>query len=200
MSTVSPDTSLTLFEAMKQKHVTFIDAPVSGDSNAAKRASLVILAAGPKETVESLHELFSAMGKALYYFGENGNGSRAKLVINLMLGLTMQAIAEALVLAEKFSLDRGTILHMMQQTAVASPFLEFKKELLLKEEFPIAFALKHMQKDLGLILEQAQKTGGVLPATSAVFQTYTAARNHGMGDLDLSAVFQELLRQSGIEK
>jgi 3-hydroxyisobutyrate dehydrogenase len=200
MSTVSPETSTTLSEVAKEMGITMIDAPVSGSSNAAQGGSLVILGGGNQEVYESLKDVFAAMGKASYYFGESGSGSKAKLVINLMLGITMQGISEALVLAEKFFLDRATVVDMMQQAAVASPFLSFKKDLLLKEEFPVAFALKHMHKDLGLILEQARDNGSVLPATSAAYQSYTAAMNHQTEDVDMAAVFAELLQQSGVTK
>ncbi|RAL22681.1 NAD(P)-dependent oxidoreductase [Thermoflavimicrobium daqui] len=202
MSTVSPDTSLTIATAMKQKGVSFIDAPVSGDSNAAKRAGLVVLGGGDLQVFESLQSVFSAIGKASYYFGENGSGSRAKLVINLLMGVTMQGISEALVLAEKFNLDRKTVLQMMKQTAVASPFIGFKEELLMAEKFPIAFALKHMHKDLELILEQARKTEAesALPATMATHQSYTNALNSGFGEMDVSAVFKQLLMESELVK
>ncbi|WCK55699.1 NAD(P)-dependent oxidoreductase [Aneurinibacillus sp. Ricciae_BoGa-3] len=200
MSTVSPDTSASISEVAKEMGITMIDAPVSGSSNAAQSGSLVILGGGNKEVYDSLKDVFAAMGKASYYFGESGSGSKAKLVINLMLGITMQGISEALVLAEKFFLDRATVLDMMQQAAVASPFLAFKKDLLLKEDFPVAFALKHMHKDLGLILEQARDNGSVLPATSAAYQSYSAAMNHQKEDVDMAAVFAELLQQSGVTK
>ncbi|WP_027415085.1 NAD(P)-dependent oxidoreductase [Aneurinibacillus terranovensis] len=200
MSTVSPDTSIFLAGVAKEMGVTMIDAPVSGSSNAAENGTLVILGGGDKQVFESIGDVFRAMGKTTLYFGENGSGSKAKLVINLMLGITMQGISESLVLAEKFFLDRGLVLEMMQQAAVASPFLGFKKDSLLREEYPAAFALKHMHKDLGLILGQARENGSVLPATSAAYQSYTAAMNHQMEDMDMAAVFSELLQQSGVEK
>jgi 3-hydroxyisobutyrate dehydrogenase len=200
MSTVSPDTSRLLSDTAREMGITMVDAPVSGSVNAAESASLVILYGGPRETFDALQDVFRAMGKASLYFGENGSGSKAKLVINLLLGMTMQGIAESLVLAEKFGLDRTTVLDMMQQAAVASPFLGFKRELLLNEEYPAAFALKHMHKDIGLVLEQARKNGSILPATSAAYQSYSAAMNHEMQDMDMAAVFAELLHQSGVKK
>ncbi|WP_047154436.1 NAD(P)-dependent oxidoreductase [Aneurinibacillus tyrosinisolvens] len=197
MSTVSPDTSGELAETAAQMGITMMDAPVSGSVNAAESGNLVILAGGKKEVFESLQDIFEVVGKASYYFGNNGSGSKAKLVINLLLGTTMQGISESLVLAEKFGLERTTVLDMMQQAAVASPFLGFKRNLLLEEQYPAAFSLKHMHKDLGLILGQAREIGSVLPATSAAYQSYSAAMNHNMADMDMAAVFAELLSQSG---
>lgn len=199
MSTVSPDTSCMLADMAKEMGITMLDAPVSGSVNAAETANLVILAGGPKDAFDTLQDVFQAMGKESLYFGENGSGEKAKLVINLLLGMTMQGISESLVLAEKFGLDRSTVLDMMQQTAVATPFLGFKRKFLAKEEYPAAFALKHMLKDFGLVLEQAHKNGSVLPATSAAYQSYAAAANHGFKDMDMAAVFAELLHASGIK-
>lgn len=200
MSTISPDTSRMLAETAAEFGITMLDAPVSGSVNAAESATLVLLVGGAKEAFEELQDVFQAMGKASFYFGENGSGENAKLVINLLLGMTMQGISESLVLAEKLGLERGMVIEMMQQTAVATPLLGFKRELLMKEEFPAAFALKHMRKDFGLVLEQAHKSGSVLPAAAAAHQTYTAAANHGMRDMDMSAVFAELLQLSGIKE
>ncbi|MFT9848128.1 NAD(P)-dependent oxidoreductase [Aneurinibacillus sp. REN35] len=199
MSTISPDTSRMLAETASEFGITMLDAPVSGSVNAAESANLVLLVGGNKEAFDELQDVFQAMGKASFYFGENGSGESAKLVINLLLGMTMQGISESLVLAEKLGLDRGMIIEMMQQTAVATPLLGFKRELLLKESYPASFALKHMRKDFGLVLEQAHKTGSVLPAAAAAHQSYTSASNHGMQDMDMAAVFAELLHLSGIK-
>lgn len=199
MSTVSPDTSLLIAEMAREMGIDMVDAPVSGSVNAAESGNLLILTGGHPETFATLQDVFSVLGKESYYFGENGSGCRAKLVINLMLGMAMQGISEALVLAEKFGLDRSRIIDMMQQSAVASPFLGFKRHSLINEEFPAAFALKHMHKDLGLILEQARKNGSVLPATSAAYQTHMATMNQGKGNEDMASIFAELLYQSGVK-
>ena len=199
MSTISPDTSCMLANTAREMGITMVDAPVSGSTNAAESAGLVILYGGPRDIFDELADVFAAMGKASLYFGENGSGSKAKLVINLLLGMTMQGISESLVLAEKFGLERTTVLDMMQQAAVSSPFLGFKRPSLEKEDYPAAFALKHMHKDLGLVLEQARRNGSILPATAAAYQSYAAAMNHGMEEQDMAAVFAELLAQSGAQ-
>ncbi len=197
MSTVSPETSIMIAEMAKEMGITMLDAPVSGSVNAAEGGNLLVLVGGESQAYENLKDIFSVLGKESYYFGLNGAGSRAKLVINLMLGMTMQGICESLILAEKFGLDRPQIIDMMQQSALASPFLGFKRHSLITENFPAAFALKHMHKDFGLILEEARKNGAVLPATSAAYQTHKSAINHDMGNQDMAVIFAELLQQSG---
>ncbi|WP_044642123.1 NAD(P)-dependent oxidoreductase [Risungbinella massiliensis] len=196
MSTVSPDLTSQLAKQAEEKGIEWLDAPVSGSSNAAQSANLVILVGGKKEVYEQSKEVFQALGKASYYFGAAASGAKAKLVVNLMMGMYMQGLAESLVLAQKAGLDRSTVLEMLGDAAVGAPFLQFKKELLLDENYETMFALKHMYNDFGLILEEARKNGSVLPATSATNQAYIAAMNHGLGELDLSAIFAELMQQS----
>lgn len=196
MSTVSPNITSQLAKQAENKGVEWLDAPVSGSSNAAQTANLVILVGGKKEVYEQCKDIFQALGKASYYFGPAASGAKAKLVVNLMMGMYMQGLAESLVLAQKAGLDRSTVLEMLGDAAIGAPFLQFKKELLLEENYETMFALKHMYKDFGLILDEARKNGSVLPATSVTNQTYIAAMNHGLGELDLSAILSELMQQS----
>jgi 3-hydroxyisobutyrate dehydrogenase len=199
MSTISPDTSRHVAAKLKEKGVQFLDAPVSGSVGPAKTGTLVILVGGDKEVYETCSPIFQVLGKASFYFGENGQGSHAKLVVNLMLGITIQGLSEALVLAEKTGLDRRTILDMFAQTAIASPIVTGKSPLILDGNFEAAFALKHMEKDFALALEQAKKVEASLPATAASHQTYLAAKANGLGDKDLTAVLLQLMQMSGLK-
>ncbi|MDP9727942.1 NAD(P)-dependent oxidoreductase [Alicyclobacillus tolerans] len=197
MSTVSPGTALEVQKHMNQLGIAMLDAPVSGSAGAAKEAKLLVLAGGPLETYEITRPILAAMSQAQFYFGPGGNGAKAKLVVNLLLALTMQGISEALVLAETLGLSRSNVLDMLSQSSVASPFLGIKKQMLIDESFPPAFALKYMRKDLNLILQAATEREAVLPATSAAFASYTSAMHNGFAEDDLAAVMMELLRQSG---
>ncbi|HEU4962650.1 MAG TPA: NAD(P)-dependent oxidoreductase [Bacilli bacterium] len=200
MSTIAPDTSRLVANKMRDKGVQFLDAPVSGSVGPAKTGTLVILVGGDKQVYETCSPIFNVLGKASFHFGENGQGSHAKLCVNLMLGVTIQGLSEALVLAEKTGLDRKTILDMFAQTAIASPIVTGKSPLILEDNFEAAFALKHMEKDFGLAMDEAKKSQAALPATAASHQTYVAAKANGMGDLDLTAVLVQLLQMSGVHK
>ncbi|MCY0887257.1 MAG: NAD(P)-dependent oxidoreductase [Alicyclobacillaceae bacterium] len=197
MSTIAPLSSRRLASAFAAKEVSYLDAPVSGSAGAAKSGQLVALVGGDKAVFERVRPLLSAMTKEQFYFGEAGSGNDAKLVINLQLALTMQAIAESLVLAESLGLQRGQVLDMMQSSSLSSAFFGIKRSLLETEDFTPAFALKHMRKDLSLVLDAARPNGAVLPNALTSFGTYTAAVQNGLGEEDLSAVVVELLRQSG---
>lgn len=199
MSTIAPDTSRLVAARMKDKGVHFLDAPVSGSVGPAKTGTLVTLVGGDRDVYEACSPIFHVLGKASFHFGENGQGSHAKLVVNLMLGITVQGLSEALVLADKTGLDRRTILDMFAQTAIASPIVTGKSPLILDNNFEAAFSLKHMEKDFGLALDEAKKSQAALPATAASHQTYVAAKANGLGDQDLTAVLLQLMQMSGLK-
>ncbi|MGG3572917.1 NAD(P)-dependent oxidoreductase [Bacillus gobiensis] len=196
MSTVSPEDSVLFSELVRTKEAAFIDAPVSGSVKPAEDGTLVILPGGNAEDIQKVQPIFDILGKKTVHFGENGKGASAKLVINLLLGITMQGASEALLLAEKLGLEKESTLEMILASAVGTPLVTGKKQLFEKEEFPAAFMLKLMSKDLGLALKEADKNGTSLPLTKAADQTYGSAKEHGKGELDLSAVFLELKEQN----
>jgi 3-hydroxyisobutyrate dehydrogenase len=196
MSTVSPEDSVLFAELVRAKEAAFIDAPVSGSVKPAEDGTLVILSGGNAEDIQKVQPTFDILGKKTVHFGENGKGASAKLVINLLLGITVQGASEALLLAEKLGLEKESTLKMILASAVGTPLITGKKPLFEKEDFPAAFMLKLMSKDLGLALKEADKNGTSLPLTKAADQTYGSAKEHGKGDLDLTAVFLELKEQN----
>ncbi|MCX7571760.1 NAD(P)-dependent oxidoreductase [Tumebacillus sp. DT12] len=200
MSTIAPETSRSIGARLRAQGIGFLDAPVSGSVKPATDGTLVILVGGDKELYETCSPIFRALGKASYHFGENGQGANAKLAVNLMLGITMQGLSEALVLAEKTGLDRQTVLDMFGQTAIASPILAMKTPSILAGHFDAAFALKHMEKDFGLALEAAKTAEASLPATSAAHQTFVAAKANGHGDQDIAVILLQLEAMSGINR
>jgi 3-hydroxyisobutyrate dehydrogenase-like beta-hydroxyacid dehydrogenase len=199
MSTIAPDSTRKVADRLKEKGVALLDAPVSGSVKPATDGTLVILVGGDSSVYEQHKPIFDVLGKASYYFGVNGQGSNAKLAINMMLGLSLQALSEALVLGEKTGLDRATFLEMVGQTAVNSPIVAMKTPAILAGEHPAAFALKHMEKDFGLALEAAKQVEAALPATSAAYQTFVAAKANGLGDQDIAAILLQLESMSGIK-
>ncbi|MBL0387302.1 NAD(P)-dependent oxidoreductase [Tumebacillus sp. ITR2] len=199
MSTVGPEPVQKAAAAFAEQGVKFLEAPVSGSVGPAKDGTLVILVGGDEAAYEVHKPMFDVLGKASFHFGENGQGANAKLAINLMLGVFLQGLSEALVLGSKAGLDRATLLNAIAQTAVAAPIVLGKTPSILADEFPAAFALKHMEKDFGLALDVAKKSEAALPATSASHQTYVAAKANGLGDHDLMAILSQLERLSGLK-
>ncbi|MFC5653728.1 NAD(P)-dependent oxidoreductase [Paenibacillus solisilvae] len=198
MSTIGPEDSRRFAQLVKEHGGEFLDAPVSGSVKPAQDGQLVILAGGNADVFEICQPMFRALGKRSILFGENGSGCLAKLVINLLLGITVQGVSEALVLADKVGLNRAQVLEMMLESALGSPFLRMKQQLFLENDFPAAFALRLMHKDIGLALDVAGQTETPLPAASAANTVYSEAIASGKGDLDVSAVYLQLKEMAGL--
>ncbi|MFD2169177.1 NAD(P)-dependent oxidoreductase [Tumebacillus lipolyticus] len=198
MSTVAPDMSRNAAAQLLEKGVQFLDAPVSGSVKPATDGTLVILVGGDRNSFDQHVPIFEVLGKKAFYFGPNGAGASAKLAINMLLGISLQGLSEALVLGAKAGLDRATLLEMIGTTACASPIVALKTQNILADQYQAAFALKHMEKDFGLALEAARKSETALPATAAAHQTFVAAKANGHGEEDIMAILLQLEQMSGL--
>ncbi len=192
MSTISPDEARDFAAMADEVGAVYVDAPVSGTVAPAEQGQLVILAGGSAEAVKQSQPYFDVLGKHTIHFGEVGAGSSAKLSINLMLGVTMQGIAEALVIGEHAGLQREQLLEMIGQSAVATPMLNAKQKMLLQEQFPSAFMVSLLAKDLGLLMDEARKKDIDLPLSTAASRTFADAVEHGKGEMDMAAIWLEL--------
>ena len=192
MSTVSPSDSIRFAKWVEEKRGHFIDAPVSGSVQPAKEGNLVILAGGRKEEIDAVRPMFEVLGKTIIHFGENGKGSAAKLSINLLLGLTIEGASEAILFGEKLGLEKKDLIEMISASACNTPIFQMKKKAFLQEDFPAAFMLELMAKDLGLAKEEIKKAGMSLPLADAAEKTYSRAKADGTGKADVAAVYQAL--------
>lgn len=188
MSTVSPDTSKALAQACAKRGVSFLDAPVSGSVQPAKEGNLIIMVGGEEQTYLKAKPVFEVLGKMSLFLGENGSGSNAKLAINLLLAITVEGLAETVLFAEQRGIRKEDMLSIITESAVGTPIARMKQPSIMSEEFPAAFALKHMAKDLRL----AQEAGASLPIAETVTGTYQTALKEGLGDLDVMAIFKFL--------
>ncbi|MCK9905615.1 NAD(P)-dependent oxidoreductase, partial [Microbacteriaceae bacterium K1510] len=188
MSTVSPATSRYLADACGDAGIQFLDAPVSGSVQPAKEGGLIVMAGGGKETFDKVKPLFDRLGKLALHLGENGAGSSAKLSINLLLGIIGQGIAETVLFARAQGISTEQMLTIISESAVGTPMVRAKSPLILNNDFPAAFALKHMAKDLRL----AQENGASFPLAETVNASYQAALRDGLGEQDLMAIMRFL--------
>lgn len=196
MSTISPKTVRRLSEAARAKESPLLDAPVSGSLPQAEEGKLTIFVGGTVEMYEFCTPIFDVLGKKHFYMGENGNGATMKLVVNVLLGVGMQAIAEAIALGEKSGLAKEPLLHVLGETAVISPGHKMKLENALREEYPAAFPVRLMLKDYRLILSQAVDQAVPMPAT-AVAQSLCAAEEIKGIEEDYSSVIRLMEELSG---
>ncbi len=189
LSTVSPDASRRLFQAAKAKGVPMIDAAVSGSVPQVEQGSLVIFVGGEQETYQQCKPILDVLGENSFYMGASGMGTTMKLVVNTLLGLGMQALAEAIALGEKAGVEKGLLLDVLGQTAVLTPGQKSKLDNVRREQYPTNFALSLMHKDFSLVLSQAFDLSVSMPATAVAQQMYTAAIAKGM-DADFSIMIQ----------
>src|SRR5260370_37138004 len=151
LSTVSPDASRRLYQAAKQQGVSMIDAAVSGSVPQVEQGSLVIFVGGEQDTYQQCKPILDVLGKSSSYMGASGLGTTMKLVVNTMLGVGMQALAEAITLGEKAGIEKGLLLQVLGQTAVLTPGQKLKLDNVSHERYPTTFALSLMDKDFALI-------------------------------------------------
>jgi len=192
MSTISPGESREFSRLVAENGGLYFDAPVSGSVGAAEMAQLVILAGANAQAAPVYQPYFDVLGKKTIYFGEVGNGSSAKLVINLLLAITAQGAAEALVFSEKFGLDPEHVVEMISNSGMNTGLFQAKKQMYRSGHFPSAFMLELMAKDLGLINDEIERMKLALPLGSKAHETYQQAEKNGKGKLDLAAVYLEI--------
>ena len=188
MSTVSPQTARHLANLCRQSNNEFIDAPVSGSVQPAREGSLIVLAGGDNKVVDQVKPIFDIIGKRSIHLGENGAGASAKLAINYFLGLQLQGLAETVLFANDNGIKTEDMLTIINEGAMANGISKGKAPSILKNEFPAAFALKHLAKDLRLADEQGLQT----PLFHPLLTSFQQALENGLGEQDVMAIFSYL--------
>ena len=201
MSTVNPRSSRRVHEAARSQGVSVLDAPVSWSTVQAEQGQLVIFVGGEEDVYQRCQSILAVLGSKTFYLGPSGAGATMKLCVNTLLGLGVQALAEAIALGVKAGLPRERFLQVLGETAVVSPSQKSKLENARKDDYPAAFALRLMFKDFGLIVETAMEWSVPMPATAAAVQV--AAAEHARqsaahSDEDFSVVIRAMGRLAGI--
>ena len=193
MSTIGPVAARALAAAAAERGIGFVDAPVSGSTALAAAAQLATMVGGAVADFERARPLLAAMTKAQFHLGAVGAGATMKLAVNAIIALTNEAIAEALVLAERCGVEPEAAYAVLAASAVASPFLQYKQAAFLDPDAaPVGFSTALMQKDLELALALARGVDLALPATAAANELLSTARRHGFADGDLVRVADAL--------
>jgi 3-hydroxyisobutyrate dehydrogenase len=198
VSTVHPRTSVRLFMAAHAKGVDVLDAPVSGSLPQAEQGQLVLFVGGALPVYERCQPLFGVLGKTALHMGPSGSGATTKLCVNALLGIGMQALAEAVVLGERSGLPRGRLLEALAETSVLSPSQQSKFANIQRDEYPATFPLRLMFKDVSLVLQRARELTVSLPAAAAAAEvagTERARQPAPEADEDFSVVVRTM-RQS----
>jgi 3-hydroxyisobutyrate dehydrogenase-like beta-hydroxyacid dehydrogenase len=191
MSTVSPKTSREVHDAAASRHVNVLDVAISGSTPAVEQGTITLLAGGDPEVFEAAEPIFQALASQYFLMGPSGAGTSMKLVVNTILGISMQAIAEAIALGEAQGLDRNRLLQVLAKTAVIPPAHKSKLAKAEQNDYSPQFGVSLMNKDFHLILETAKASGLTLPATAAAYEINSVAMEEDPAS-DISSVIRHM--------
>jgi 3-hydroxyisobutyrate dehydrogenase len=187
-STVSPNWIRELSD--RAKAFRLLDAPVAGSQPQAIGKELIFLVGGNRDTVAQAQPIFQAMGKSVMHLGDIGSGILMKLISNLMIGVQVATLAEALNFAQHSGLDMQQVVQALSNGSAGSPVVRVKSAQIAAQNFTPNFALHLLHKDLGYALEEAGKQNASLPTTAISREFYRMAMRQGLGDLDFAAIAQ----------
>jgi 3-hydroxyisobutyrate dehydrogenase len=195
MSTISPELSRVLHRQACTLGIGFLDMAISGSTPAVEAGTITLLAGGDQKTFEQCTPIYESIAKQWFLMGPGSSGVQMKLVVNLLLGLDMQAIAEAVSLGEHLKIDRNIMLDVLSKTAVIPPAFVGKFQKIKSGDYSPEFPLRLMSKDMDLAMNAARSSGAVLPAATAA-QSVLASNLSAKGDLDLAAITPFVIGQS----
>ncbi|HEX2971288.1 MAG TPA: NAD(P)-dependent oxidoreductase [Tepidisphaeraceae bacterium] len=196
-STISPHTVHLLYETAVRKGAMFIDAAVSGSIPQAERGELVIFAGGEQLDVFQSKLILEVLGKCLHV-GPSGFGAMTKLVVNAVLGVSMQALAEAIALGEKAGLDRKELFDVLGQTGVVSPLQKAKLDSAKGGQYPPGFPLRLMVKDFNLIFREAVRLSVPMPVTAVAQQLFAIEFAKKHAEEDFSAAIRSMEEMAAV--
>jgi 3-hydroxyisobutyrate dehydrogenase-like beta-hydroxyacid dehydrogenase len=191
MSTISPEASRQLFRAAQKLNISVLDVAVSGSTLSADAGKLTLFGGGDRKVFEAADLIFAAIASQWFYMGSNGSGVAMKLVVNTLLGVGMQAIAEAVALGVSLDLPRDLLLDTLVKTAVVAPAHTGKIANARKDDYAPQFPVRLMHKDFGLVLAAAARSGLSMPATEAAAAINAVEAASG-GEEDFSAVIRRM--------
>jgi 3-hydroxyisobutyrate dehydrogenase len=198
LSTIAPETSRQVHDAAREFDVAMLDVAVSGSTAAAEAGTLTLFGGGERKVFEAVQPVFAPIASQWFYMGPSGAGVAMKLVVNTLLGLGMQSIAEAVALGDGLGLPRDLLLDTLGKTAVVAPAHAGKLATAKRNDYAPQFPIRLMAKDFGLILTAAAQCGLSMPTTEAAAVVNSVEAETG-GEEDFSAVIRRMEQQVGLE-
>jgi 3-hydroxyisobutyrate dehydrogenase-like beta-hydroxyacid dehydrogenase len=196
-STVSSPVSARVAERAAAASVSYLRAPVSGNPSVVRAGNLAFIVSGPAETLERVEPVLAAIGATIRHVGEGEQARIVKLAVNLMIGGLAQLMSEAIVLGEAAGVSREALLEVMGSSAAGAPFVRYKTEALLRDDFSATFTTALMEKDVDLVLAAAEEAGVELPLAGELKALLRAAIEAGHADDDFISLFVHLRSTSG---
>lgn len=189
MSTLNPDTVRALAPLVTDRRAALLDAPVSGSVPVVQRGELTVMVGGDPAALDRARPVLDPLASRVFHLGALGAGATMKLAVNAIVGALNQALAEALVLAERAGVDRAAAYEVFAASAVAAPYVLYKRAAFEHpDDTPVAFMLDLVAKDLTLIDALAATVGAPMPQLAANRRVVRDALAAGYGPRDISAI------------
>src|SRR5487761_2584208 len=198
MSTISPTATRNIAERLATHGIEMLDAPVSGGESGAINGTLSIMVGGKAEVFERVKPLFECMGKNIVHIGDHGAGQVAKACNQIVVAVTIEAVAEALTFARKNGVDAGKVREALMGGFAGSKIMEVHGKRMLDNDFKPGFKVGLHQKDMRIVMETAHQLGVALPAAAMVTQHLNALMGTGDTNLDSAAMVKVIERMSGL--
>ncbi|MDT3672016.1 MAG: 2-hydroxy-3-oxopropionate reductase [Aromatoleum sp.] len=197
MSTIAPGAAQAIAARLKGRGIEMLDAPVSGGEIGAINASLTIMVGGDAVAFERVKPLFEAMGKTVSLIGASGAGQVAKACNQILTGVGVAAVAEAMNFAQKSGVDAAKVREALLGGFAYSRVLENHGQRMLDRNFKPGFKAWMHQKDMRIVMEEAYRLGVALPSAAVTAQMFNAMVGSGLGEDDSVAMLKLLERMSG---
>jgi len=192
LSTVSPGASARVATHADDASVLYLRAPVSGNPNVVRAGNLSFIVSGPRAALDRAGPVLRAIGPTIHMVGDEEQARVVKLAINLVVAGLAELMAEALVLGEASGVSRTALLETMGDSAAGAPFVKYKTEPLLRDDYSATFTTRLMEKDVDLMLEAAEAAGVRLPLTEEMKGLLRSAIDAGHADEDFMALYPHL--------
>ncbi len=196
----SPALIRKLYAMAGEKGISLVDSPVSGGETGAVEGSLVLMAGGDKAVFEIVRPYLERMGKSVTYMGASGNGSAAKVVNNMIVGIHLAALGEAFCFARKAGLDLGTLFEAIRGGFAGSPVMDLKAPRLISRDYSASARTAVHQKDLKNARELAEHLGVDIPLSMMVLDYMNRLEAMGKADEDHCAVARIYEQAMGLEE
>jgi 3-hydroxyisobutyrate dehydrogenase-like beta-hydroxyacid dehydrogenase len=196
-STISPELSRRVAEALRARGADALEAPVTGSKLGAEKGTLLFMTGGRREVHEELMPVMMAMGSKAIYCGETGLASVVKLIGNTLISFMLEGLCEGILLGRKAGLSIETMLEVVMASGYSSPYYAFKGGAIARRDFDTHFSIDLLVKDQTLMLAEAASRRLPLPGLAAIREVFQAARAQGYGQEDIVAVVKALEKAAG---
>ena len=187
-TTASAEIARNYYQKLKDKKLSFLDAPVSGGQAGAENGVLSIMIGGDEKDYNTVKPVLTSYGKAVELIGPSGSGQIAKMINQICIAGLVQGLSEAMAFGKKSNVDMEKVLSVISKGAAQSWQMENRYRTMLDGKFDYGFAVDWMRKDLSICFNEASKNGAILPVTKIVDKYYEEVQKNGGNRFDTSSL------------